>query len=82
MFWLLAVLSAYIAQFHREKVLIRFFIKPLPVGLLLVDALKSENALLIWGLVFSAAGDVLLIPSNGVSAAFGVVSFFIGKTSF
>ena len=81
MFWLFAVFSAYIAQFHREKVLIRFFIKPLPVGLLLVDAITTDNTLLVWGLVFSAAGDVLLIPSNGVSAAFGVVSFFTGKIS-
>ena len=80
MYWILSFISTYIAQYHREQILLRFLVKPLPIGLLLVDAYNKDNPLLVWGLLFSAAGDVLLIPSNGVSAALGVVSFFTGET--
>ena len=78
MYWISVFVSTYIAQYHRDQILLRFLVKPLPIGLLLVDAYNKDNPLLVLGLLFSAAGDVLLIPSNGVSAALGVVSFFMG----
>lgn len=75
----ISAVSAYIAQYHRSMIIMRFLIKPAPLILLAIYYRPSIDNVAFYGLVFSALGDVLLIPLHKLSALLGVLSFTIAQ---
>ena len=64
--------------YHRPWVKLRLVLKPLPLILLAMWAKEKLSTWALYGLMFSTAGDILLVPMHKITAFFGVLSFTVG----
>jgi len=84
-FYILYVLSAivFVAAYYNENYVLTSITKPIPVLLLVILIGKNSfyNKLITIGLVFSLAGDILLMKTVNLFL-FGLVSFLIAHVFY